>query len=110
LQDTLTGREDIVEQLNEKELDISHVQGFLEEWLKDEPVVVKENLQTLIDGVAHYRQRYLDGQEDYARLLENYNRLAGLSAQYLQQAQQQKEQMDQFLIEDQREFHRRDNE
>lgn len=96
--------------LSEKELDISHVQGFLEEWLKNEPVQVKDALNVLIQGVEHYRQKYLDAQEDYNVLSENYSRLTSLSAQYLQHAQQQKEQLDQFLADDQREFHRRSDE
>lgn len=97
-------------ELSEKELDISHVQGFLEEWLKNEPVVVKENLQTLIDGVEYYRKKCLDAQEDYSKVLEDYNRLTALSAGYLQHISQQKEQIDGLLIETQREFHRGDNE
>lgn len=99
-----------MEPLNEKELDISHVQGFLEEWLKNEPAAVKENLKTLIDGVAYYRKKYLDAQEDYSKVLEDYNRLTALSAGYLQHISQQKEQIDGLLIDSQREFHRPENE
>ncbi len=99
-----------MEPLSEKELDISHVQGFLEEWLKNEPAAVKENLKTLIDGVTYYRKKYLDAQEDYSKVLEKYNQLTALSSSYLGLLSQQKEQIDGLLIETQREFHKPENE
>jgi hypothetical protein len=95
-----------MEQLSEQELDISMARGFLEEWLKNEHAQVLDNLKVLADGVAFYRQKYLEQQADYSTLLEHYNRLTAQSAQYLQYMQQQKEQMDQLLIDGQREFHK----
>jgi hypothetical protein len=95
-----------MEPLNDQELDTSFAQGFLEQWLKDEPPAVLDNLKTMVDGVKFYRQKYLDIQSDYAILQDHYNRLTAQSALYLQHMQQQKEQMDQLLIDDQREFHK----
>ena len=65
-----------------------------------------DNLKVLSDGVNFYRQKYLDIQEDYARLLDNYNRLTAQSAQFLQYSQELKNQIDQMLVDDQREFHK----
>jgi hypothetical protein len=99
-----------MEPLNEQELDISMGQGFLEEWLKDAPGAVKDNLKTLADGVSFYRQKYLDAQQDYTELQEKYSQLTALSSSYLALLSQQKEQIDQLLIETQREFHKTESE
>ena len=92
--------------ITEQELDISMAKGFLEEWLKESPEAVRDNLKTIVDGVSLYRQKYLDIQEDYNKTLESYNRLTALSSLYLQQISQQKEQIDQLLIDTQRDLHR----
>lgn len=94
-----------MESLNEKELDISMAQGFLEEWLKDAPAAVKEHLELLVSGISFYREKCSEAQEDRSRTLDIYNQLVAQSALYLQSMQQQREQIDQLLIETQREFH-----
>jgi hypothetical protein len=99
-----------MEPLSEQELDVAMARGFLEEWLKNENVVVLDNLKVLADGVAFYRQKYLEQQSDYAILQDHYNRLTAQSAQYLQYIQSQKEQMDQLLIDNQRGLHKPENE
>lgn len=100
----------MIQPLGEQELDISLAQGFIEEWLKDAPTAAKDNLKILIEGVSFYRQRYLDVQEDFIRLQENYNHLTALSAMYLQDIQQQRKQIDAMLIDSQSEFHRTESE
>lgn len=99
----------MIQELSENELDISMAQGFLDEWLKDSPGAVKDNLKTLADGVTFYRDKFIEIQEGYTKLQENYNQLAALSSSYLALLNQQKEQIDQLLIEEQRDFHRGEN-
>jgi len=104
-----------IQELSEKELDISYAQGLLEAFLDEKLLgtaysTVQENLKTLVNGVEHYREKYLLIQQDYISLLEKYNQLTALSSGYLQLMQQQKEQIDGLLIEQQREFHRTGNE
>ena len=87
--------------------DYGYSQGFLEEWLKSAPPQVKQHLETLVKGIEHYRNKYLQTQEELAQRQRDYSNLAGLSASYLQQIQQQKEQLDEFLIEEQKPLHQR---
>jgi len=78
--------------------------------LKNQPDEVKkqvqENFDRVIGGIGTYRQKYLVVQNDYADLLEKYNQLTALSAQYLGTLQTQRDQIDQLLSEDQRQFHK----
>lgn len=92
-----------------EELDISWARGFLDEWLKDAPPAVKENLDVLTGGVSYYRDKFLAIQEDHAKLQESYNQLTALSASYLGLLNQQKEQIDGLLADSQREFHKTGN-
>jgi chromosome segregation ATPase len=96
----------MIRSLTEPEQDYAYSQGFLETWLKDAPKQVKEHLQVLVDGISAYREKYISIQEDYKQLQDNYNRLTATSAQYLEFMRQQKEQIDQALIDQQRPFHK----
>jgi len=98
------GRGNMINALTEPEQDYSFSQGFLEEWLKDAPKQIKDHLATLISGVSGYREKYLASQEDYNKLLVQYNQLIATGAQYLQFIQQQKEQLDEALIREQRAY------
>lgn len=95
-----------MENLIDKELDIAFDQGLLEGVLVNAPTPVKDALKGLIDGVEHYRQKYADSEERYAVLQAQYNHLTSLSAQYLGMIQTQREQMDQLLIESQKDLHK----
>jgi hypothetical protein len=95
----------MLKDLTEVEQDISYARGFVEEWLKDAPAQVKENFQLVNSGISVYREKYLAVQEDHAALLDRYNALAIQAAQYLEFSRQQKELLDERLIEEQREFH-----
>jgi len=94
--------------LTEVELDYGYSQGFLETWLEKAPAQVKENLTVLVGGISAYREKYLLVQKDFNDLQRRYNELMAQSAQYLQFIQQQKELIDNTLIETQREFHHRE--
>jgi hypothetical protein len=96
-------------ELTEQELDISMAVGFLNEWLKDAPQAVKDNLKVLSDGVKFYREKYTDTLDDYTTLSVRYSDLTSLSAGYLELIRQQRDQIDQQLIESQREFHKDEN-
>jgi len=108
----------MLEPLNEVEKDYSYSTGLVESWLdfpcakcgvKTTPAQVKENLSTLIAGISSYREKYLKIQEDYADLQQKYNQLMATSAQYLEFMRQQKQQLDEALIDQQREFHNRED-
>jgi hypothetical protein len=95
-------------ELTEVQQDFAYAEGFLESWLKGEPKTppqVLEHLKILADGVKHYRDLLGRVQEDYRELERKYNALTAQSAQYLQFISQQKELLDQTLIDQQREFH-----
>jgi|SRR6266850_2385208 len=92
----------MVKQLTEVEQDYSYSQGFIEEWLKDAPKQVQEHLQILAAGLTAYREKYLSIQEDFDKLQQEYNRLMATSAQHLEFMRQQKEQLDEALIREQR--------
>jgi|ERR1700676_428398 len=102
----------MIKPLSEFELDISFAQGFVESLIEggnEDPKIksaMLENIKTLADGIAFYRQKYLEAQEDYDKLLGNYNQLTALSSNYLASLAQQREQIDGLLIETQREFHK----
>jgi hypothetical protein len=98
--------------LHEVESDFAYSKGFLESWVdgeKDEDVKkhLKENLTKVVAGMSWYRENYVSIQEQLAHLRNQYNALTATSAQYLQMIQQQKEMIDQQLVETQKEFHGR---
>lgn len=97
-------------ELSEQELEVGYAGAFLEEWLKDAPAQVKDHLKAILDGVALYRQMYFTAQEDFAGLQARYNELVALSAGYLQLVQQQKQLLDEALIEIQRDLHKKGSE
>ena|SRR6266850_1120692 len=101
----------MIKQLTIVEQDYSFSQGFIEEWLKDAPKQVKEHLAILLEGISSYREKYLSIQEDYDRLQVEYNRLMATSAQHLAFMAQQKQQLDEALIREERVYHKegRDN-
>jgi hypothetical protein len=96
-------------QVNDKEMDIAYAGSFLQEWARGEKETVKlqlaDNVETLVNGVTYYREKYFTAKEDYQTLLDKYNQLTALSAGYLNLMNQQKQQIDQFLIEGQRDLH-----
>jgi hypothetical protein len=103
-----------INSLTETEKDYQYSQGFLERWVElgqtskpPLPKQIGEHLKVLADGLKAYREKYVAIQEDFDRLNDLYSRLVGLSAQYLETIRFQKEQIDQTLIEQQREFHTR---
>lgn len=79
--------------LTERDQDIAFSQGFIENWLDitKAPSQVKEHLKTVSEGVDFYRDQRDAVLEDTRKLQDDYNRLTGLSAQYLQIIQQYKE-------------------
>lgn len=95
----------MLKQVTEVEQNYFYSQGFLEEWLKNAPIQIKEHLAVVVGGIGAYREKYISIQEDYAKLQTQYNTLMATSAQYLEFMRQQKEQIDQALIDQQREFH-----
>lgn len=100
-----------MQELSEKELDISYAQGLLESFLdekllKDAYKTVQESLAVLSGGVAHYRDKYVLAQQDYTTLLEKYNQLTALSSQYLGMIERQENEIKNLLVNDQRDFHR----
>ena len=92
----------------EKELDIHFSIGFLQEWLKDAPIQVKQYLDHIISGVDYYRQKLKDSEEDLEILTTRYNQLTALSAGYIQLIQEQRQQIETFQIEEQRPFHQKE--
>jgi hypothetical protein len=96
----------MVKQLTEVEQDYAFSFGFIEEWLKDAPSQVKEHLATLTAGITAYREKYIAIQEDFDRLQQEYNRLMATSAQHLEFMRQQKEQLDEALVREQRAYHK----
>ena len=100
-----------MDELNEKELDISYAAAFLREWLKvdmNKSPVLRDNLEHVIHGVKHYRDKYIESEERFAGLQERYNQLTALSSQYLMLIQQLREQNEQLLIDSQRPEHIKD--
>lgn len=96
---------DTLKPLTNAEEDYGFSEGFLREWLKNAPKQVVDHLDTLIAGISAYREKYLTAQEVNKDTQDRYNQLTVLSAQYLQQIQQQKQQIDQLLVESQKDFH-----
>src|SRR5712664_4923930 len=94
----------MIKHLTAVEQDYSFSQGFIEEWLKDAPKQVKEHLAILLEGISSYREKYLSIQEDFDKLQREYNRLMATSAQQLAFMSQQKQQLDEALIREQRAY------
>jgi hypothetical protein len=101
----------MLQPLTDAEKDYAYSQGVLEGWLDKQPEPARkqllEHLTTLNNAVSAYREKYLSIQTDYDRLQIMYNQLMAASAQYLETMSQQKQQLDEFLIDQQREFHTR---
>lgn len=93
-------------ELTESQLNFSYSQGFLEEWLRPAPAGVREHLETLVGAITFYKDRASLLEQDNTKLRNDYNNLAAQSAQYLQLIQQQKEMIDQHLIDGQRDLHK----
>jgi hypothetical protein len=91
--------------MSDQELDIHFAIGFVREWLRTAPEQVIQHLDEIISGVDYYRQKYNTLDEDYQILNKRYNDLTALSAGYLQMIQEQKSQIDQLLIDSQRDLH-----
>jgi hypothetical protein len=92
--------------VTEQEQDYAYAEGFLETWLKDAPAQVKEHLKILANGIQFYREKWRVAAEDLNDTREKYQALTLQSAQHLQFMSQQKEMLDQALIENQRELHK----
>ena len=94
--------------LTEPELDYGYAQGFLVEWLKNSPPQVKEHLQILVDGINFYKDKVRTLEQDLETTNGRYNALTAQTAQYLDLMAQQKDLLDQTLMDNQREHHRYD--
>lgn len=97
----------MLQPLEEMENEIAFSEGFLENWLRtgNAPPQVLEHLQKLSNGVKFYREKFVSAQEDAADTRTRYDQLTAQTAQYLEHMQQQKDHIDQLLIDQQREFH-----
>jgi hypothetical protein len=103
----------MLKELTSVDQDAAFAKGILEGWLSGKlppvaPPQILAYLKDLTDGLDSYRERYLVVQEDYSTLLERYNALTVQAAQYLEFSRQQKEQLDEYLLEGQREFHQKE--
>jgi hypothetical protein len=85
----------------------AYSEGFLQEWLKSQPKQVGEHLQILLDGIRFYKDKYETANQDLESTRKLYTELTAQSAMYLQLIQQQREMLDQHLVEQQREFHQK---
>jgi hypothetical protein len=94
--------------MSDQELDIHFAIGFVREWLRTAPEQVIQHLDEIISGVDFYRQKHKLLDEDYQILNKRYNDLTALSAGYLQMIQEQRSQMDQLLIDSQRDLHKQE--
>ena len=94
--------------MSDQELDIHFAIGFVREWLRTAPEQVIQHLDEIISGVEYYRQKHNTLNEDYQILNKRYNDLTALSAGYLQMIQEQRSQMDQLLIDSQRDLHKQE--
>jgi hypothetical protein len=90
--------------LLDKDQDYAYSQGFLDEWLKDAPLQVKEHLKILVDGIDAYRDNYTTIQEKLDTLQEQHNQLLIASAQYLHLNQQLQRQLDESLAREQKSY------
>lgn len=88
------------------EEDFAYCEGLLREWLVDQPGQVKEALETLARGITHYRGKVVEGAENFAELQTKYNALLVQSAQHVAFMAQQRELLDQTLMDQQREIHK----
>lgn len=100
---------EIVSNVSDTELDIAFDEGFLREWIINDPPRVKEAFQVLVDGLKYYRDKHEVDQANFLELQSKYNALMVQSAQHLQFMQQQRELLDETLVNQQRDFHHRDS-
>src|SRR5579863_6304293 len=105
--------EETMETITEVEKDFAYSQGFLETWVdgEKEPVKthLKEHLVNIVRGMTFYREKFLTSDEDLTTLRGQLNALTTTAAQYLQVIQQQKEMIEEQLIDSQREIHTNKN-
>jgi hypothetical protein len=91
------------------EEDFAFCEGLLREWLNGTiiptPPQIIEALETLAKGVTHYRGKVVEGLENFSELQGRYNALLVQSAQHVAFMAQQRELLDQTLVDQQREFH-----
>lgn len=87
--------------------DIAFAQGLLEGWLEKAPATVLENLKTLVSGVDYWKQKYYEILQQHNTLNSNYVNLTQKSGELLQQMQHQKDQIDELLIETQKDYHQK---
>lgn len=85
--------------------DIAFAQGLLEGWLEKAPATVLENLKTLVSGVDYWKQKYYEILQQHNTLTSNYANLTQKSGELLQQMQHQKDQIDELLIDQQKQYH-----
>jgi|SRR5579859_1227227 len=83
-----------MKELKEIEKEIAYSHGFIETWLKTDPKTppqILEHLGVIANGIAYYREQYLNIQEDLSDQQKRYAELTALSGNYLQLIQEQKE-------------------
>jgi len=95
----------MLEPLEDKAKDIAYAQGVLEGWVQDYPDQLKDYVKTVSDGIEYWRKKYVDLQIAYKEVQQNYTNLTVTYGQALQQLQHLKDQNDELLIEQQKEFH-----
>lgn len=97
----------MIKPLTEVEQDYGFSQGMVEGWLENDPKTppqIMEHLRTVTSAISAYREKYISIQEDYDKLQTEYNRLMAANAQHLAFMSQQKEQLDEALIREQRAY------
>jgi hypothetical protein len=94
--------------LNEEELDYGYSEGFLKTWLQKAHPQVREHLDILVSGIAYYRKKLAAAEQDLLATNARYNALTVQTATYLEFMSQQRELLDQTLIDNQREFHKQE--
>lgn len=92
-------------QINDKIKQIAQAQGFLTEWLKDQPGPVRDAFGTVSQGVEYYREQAINISQDLDRLQMNYNNLSVLTGTYLQELSGFRQQQETYQKEEQRQFH-----
>jgi hypothetical protein len=94
--------------LSEEELDYGYSEGFLKTWLEKAPKQVREHLDILVSGITYYRKKVADIEQDLFASNARYNALTAQAATYLEFMSQQRELLDQTLIDNQRDSHRQE--
>ena len=96
--------------LTEQDNNIGYAIGFVGEWMgPNAPLQVEEHFKLIVQGVKDYRDKYIDEQINFANLQTKYNELTAVSAGYLAEIQRLPLELDEQLVEDQRPFHKTEN-